>query len=243
MIHLSNLHMTDIEHMNWAVYFEENHAQRLQIDFSEEPQLSPEEKELIFPSIREFQKGEASDGRFLLKCARRFAKKNNVPEYPAAMEWFIREENWHSFYLKQYMDYHRVTVRDNSVLDTVFRLLRKIGGLRSEVIVLVTAEMIALPYYSALAKCTGSAALKSICTQMLADELRHIVFQSCTLYKMKTNPFERLLRILFMEITMTVVWCSMKKVFLAGGYSFRRFASECLGYLGQSIEIEKRGRL
>lgn len=106
---------------------------------------------------------------------------------------------------------------------------------------MVTAEMIALSYYSALAECVASPALKSICQQMLHDELKHIVFQSCTLYRMKTNPIERLLRILLMEVTMSVVWSSMKNVFHAGGYSFRRYAGDCLGYLKQSMEIEKRG--
>lgn len=239
MIRLSDLHMTDIEHFDWAAYFEENHAHRLQIDFEREPQLSREEKDLIFPSIRNFQKGEASEGRFLLKCAARYAKKNHAPEYLEAMEWFVREENWHSFYLKQYMDYYQEPVCADSVLDRIFRTLRKIGGLRSEIIVLVTAEMIALSYYSALAECVPSPALKSICAQMLKDELKHVVFQSCTLYKMKTNPLERMLRILLMEVTMSVVWGSMRNVFRAGGYSFKRYAGDCLGYLKQSIEIEK----
>lgn len=243
MIRLSDLHMTDIEHFDWAAYFEENHAHRLQIDFEKEPQLSIEEKELIFPSIRNFQKGEASEGRFLLKCAARYAKRNNEPEYLEAMEWFVREENWHSFYLKQYMDHHQVAACSDTMLDSIFRFLRKIGGLRSEVIVLVTAEMIALSYYRALAECVASPALKSICEQMLHDELKHIVFQSCTLYRMKTNPIERLIRILLMEVTMSVVWGFMSNVFRSGGYSFRRYAGDCLGYLKQSIEIEKSGRL
>ncbi len=241
MIRLSSLHITDIEHFDWPAYFENNHAHRLQIDFSKEPQLSSREKELIFPSIRRFQKGEASEGRFLLKCARNYAEKKNLPDYPEAMEWFVREENWHSFYLKQFMDYHQADVCSASILDSIFRALRKTGGLRSEVIVLVTAEMIALSYYSTLSECVDSPALKSICAQMLHDELRHIVFQSYTLYRMKTNFMERLFRILFMEITMSIVWCSMKNVFRAGGCSFKRYAGECLGYMKQSLEIEKKG--
>lgn len=242
MIRLSGLHMTDMEYTDWAAYFAENHEHRLQIDFSKEPQLSKQEKELIFPSIRNFQKGEASEGRFLLKCAARYAEKNDEPAYLGAMEWFVREENWHSAYLKQYMDYHNVPAGKTSLLDNIFRCLRKTGGLRSEVIVLVTAEMVALSYYSALAECVDSPALKSICAQMLRDELPHVVFQSHTLHRMQSCPAQRLLRILFMEVTMTVVWFSMKDVLIAGGYSFKRFAGDCLGYLGQSLEMEKCGK-
>ena len=103
--------------------------------------------------------------------------------------------------------------------------------------------MIALSYYRALAECTASPALKHICRQMLKDELSHIVFQSYTLYKLKTRPLENLLRILLMEATMTAVWMSMKHVFQAGGYSYRRLAAESLGYLGQSINIAQNGTI
>lgn len=243
MILLSTLPMRDLSRFNWAAHFESNNNHRLQIDFTEEPELTPQEKKLISPSIQSFQKGEASEGRFLLHCARRYAGRNQAPEYPEAMKWFIREENWHSAYLKKFMDYHQIPARPHSFLDDVFRFLRKTGGLRSEIIVLVTAEMIALSYYRALAACVPSPALKSICRQMLKDELPHIVFQSHTLYKLKSHPLERLLRILLMEATMTVVWLSMKDVFLAGGYSYRRLAADCLGYLQQSIKLEKDGRL
>lgn len=243
MISLSSLPIADLNTFDWVAYFENNHKHRLQIDFSEEPELTPEEKRQIFPSIQIFQKGEASEGTFLLHCAEHYARKHNAPEYFEAMKWFVREENWHSAYLKKYMDYHRIPVRPHSFLDDIFRILRKTGGLSSEVIVLVTAEMIALSYYRALGECTASPALKSICRQMLKDELPHIVFQSYTLYKRKSGSLEKLLRILLMEITMTVVWLSTKNVFRAGGYSYRRLASDCLGYLRQSIEIADSARL
>ncbi len=243
MISLSTLPIGDLSQFDWIAHFKANHNHRLQIDFSAEPELTPEEKSLISPSIQSFQKGEASGGHFLLRCARRYADRNHDPEYPGAMEWFVREENWHSAYLRKYMDYHRIPVSRHSLLDDIFRLLRKTGGLRSEVIVLITAEMIALSYYRALAECVDSPALKSICRQMLKDELPHIVFQSHTLYKLKPHPIEKLLRILLMEAAMTVVWFCYKNVFQTGGYSYRRLAADCFGYLRQSIRIEEKGNL
>lgn len=242
MISLLTHPIHDPENFDWAAYFQNNNDHRLQIDFTGEPPLTPEEKDLIFPSIQIFQKGEASEGLFLLSCAERYARKNNAPEYLEAMKWFVREENWHSAYLKKYMDYHQIPVRSQSVLDNIFRFLRKTGGLKSEIIVLVTAEMIALSYYRALAECVDSPALKSICRQMLHDELPHILFQSRTLHHLMPGPWEKPLRILLMEITMTVVWFSVKEIFQTGGYSYRRLASDCLGYLRQSMEIAENGR-
>ena len=74
------------------------------------------------------------------------------------------------------MKWHRVPEKKYSVLDSIFRRLRQVNGIRSEVTVLVTAEIIALSYYTALKNATKSSALKSICSQMLHDELPHVVF-------------------------------------------------------------------
>lgn len=243
MVRLSSLHLGQLKHYNWTSYFTENHKHRLVIDFSHETGLSKREKQLIFPSIQRFQKGEGSDGHYLLDCVKRYAEKSGDPDYVEAMKWFIREENRHSAYLKEYMDYYHVPVCKHSFLDHIFRILRKIGGLKCEIIVLVTAEMLALSYYSALSECTDSYALKSICRQMLHDELRHIVFQSYTLHKMKKRPFENPLRIFLMELTVSAVWLSMKDVFLTGGYSFSRLLGESLGYLKQSFMIVKKGNI
>lgn len=243
MIRLASLQLGELKEYDWIAHFVTNHEHRLQIDFSQETKLSESEKNLIFPSIQRFHKGEASDGHHLLDCVKRYAEKTKQPDYLEAMKWFVREENWHSAYLKKYMDFYEVPACKHSILDSIFRKLRKSSGLKCEIIVLVTAEMIALSYYDALSKCTESDALKKICSQMLYDELRHVVFQSYTLYKMNTSPIENLARIILMELTVSVVWLAMKDVFRAGGYSFRHLLKESLGYLHQSIAITKRGKL
>ncbi len=225
--------MNRFHYREWVSYFENNDQKRLKVDFSKEKGLSDEEIALIFPSIRAFRKGEGSDGGHLMKTVEEWG----CPEYTEAMQWFVREENWHSSYLKQYMNYYQVEDMERSFLDHIFRSLRKLGGLKGEVTVLVTAEMIALTYYDALSKCTGSPALKAICRQMLHDELLHIMFQSYTLSHFKNRPSDVLGRILLMEFTLLFVWCAFHNVYRAGGYGFVRFFRENLGYLQQSVEL------
>lgn len=237
MIRITESKMNDFDYKEWVKYFRANNEKRLDLDFSQEQGLSAEEKALIFPSIRAFRKGEGSEGIHLLKTAGIWAEGNAEPDYAEAMLWFVREENWHSAYLKKFMDFYHVEDRKSSFLDHIFRRLRKFGGLKGEVTVLVTAEMIALTYYDALSRCTDSPALKSICRQMLHDELPHIMFQSRTLGLLKNSPADRLLRILLMEATLLFVWLAFHKVYRAGGYDFRRFLSENLGYLHQSIRL------
>lgn len=240
MVILLQSKMNQFHYKAWTKYFEANDRKRLQIDFSGETGLTDAEKKLIFPSIQAFQKGEGSDGAFLMYEVENFAYQNHKEEYIDAMRLFVKEENWHSAYLKKYMDYYGVKLKEKSFLDKCFRRLRKLGGLKCEITVLVTAEMIALTYYDALSRCTPSPALKSICAQMLHDELPHIMFQSYTLSLMKQGWLDRIGRIFFMEATLAAVWIAFHKVYLQGGYSLSRYIKENMGYLKQSVTLAAR---
>jgi len=224
---------------DWNMHFAGNNERRLTIDFSGENYLSRAQQRLIFPSIREFQKGEGSDGKCLMEAAEKFVNETGLKECRKAMEWFVREENWHSAYLRKYMDFYHIKVKRKSFLDKAFRKLRRLGGLKCEVTVLVTAEMIALTYYDALSKSTDSPALKSICSQMLHDEVPHIMFQSYTLSHFRNGFAEELARAMLMETTLLFVWGAFHKVYQAGGYDFTSYLKENLGYLRQSALLSR----
>ncbi len=195
MVNITHSKMNRFNYKAWKKYFIANDRKRLQIDFSREKDLTEVEKKLIFPSIQAFQKGEASNGNFLMRVVEDFAYKNHEEDYIEAMRQFVKEENWHSAYLKKYMDYHDVQSKDSTFLDRCFRRLRQLGGIKCEITVLVTAEIIALTYYDALSRCTASPALKEICAQMLNDELPHIMFQSYTLSHIENGWFDQALRV------------------------------------------------
>ena len=147
------------------------------------------------------------------------------------------------------MEIYDIQPLENIWIDKVFRVLRKLMGLECKVIVLVTAEMIALSYYTALSNATNSTLLKTICKQMLQDELKHVVFQSYTLHKISRkrnkilNTIVRAIRKGIMRITLQVVWIKYKKLFIKGGYSKKQFKTDSISYLNQSIQIEKSGKL
>lgn len=240
MTDLSALGLPPLHDFDWAGYFEQN--EKLRHDFLTEQPLDEQTKALIFPTMRMFQLGEASDGRHLLAAAEKYVKKSGDEAYRPAVRGFITEENRHSAYLKAYMTHHGVKPSGHTPLDSIFRRLRRLYGLRGEVTVLMTAEIIALSYYSALGRCTDSAELSRICEKMLYDELRHIVFQSRTLYKLGSSRAKRVFRRLFMEVTLLAVWLPLQRVLKAGGYEFRDFRAESMGYLSQSFILEQLGR-
>lgn len=240
MQNLNNLKMDGFTYQDWTAYFVKNGEQRLCIDFSQEQELPQPLHALVFPAIRLFQVGESSEGKHLLKTAEAFANAFGQPDYPETVKEFIKEENWHSAYLKKYMDFHKVNAADGSRLQGAFQKLRRLGGLKCEVNVLVTAEMIALTFYNALANCTASSALKSICAQMLHDELPHIVFQSYTLGHFKNNAVSHLWRKTLMCGVSLLLWLRFHKIYQVGGYGFLRFWQENFGYLRQSIQLTKK---
>lgn len=240
MVSLTQSDLNRFQYRDWISYFEENDAKRLKIDFSEEIPLSEDVQKNVFPSIRAFQKGEGSDGRFLLGAVDRYVENGGPMEYRQAMLLFVKEENWHSAYLKAYMDYYGVPSAKRSLLDAAFRKLRHMGGIKCEVTVLVTAEIIALTYYDALSNCSDSKALKQICKQMLDDEAPHVIFQSYTLSRLKSNGLDRFFRRLIMNVTLLFVWCAFHKPYQMGGYGFLRFMRENNENLQQSILLSQR---
>ncbi len=232
---------------NWIEYFKYNNLHLFKLDFNNNEELSIEEKKLITPSIRAFQIGEGSEGRHLTKVVGEFALKNDYKDYIDIMKWFILEENRHSQTLKKYMEIYQIDTTEKLWIDNVFRHLRKMMGLECEVIILVTAEMIALSYYTALSNATKSELLKTICSQMLNDELKHVVLQSDTLFRISKNRNKmvnvliRKLRKLVMRITVFVVWIKYKDLFIKGNYTYKLLKKHCIEYLNESINIEKTG--
>lgn len=249
MVDLKETKIEKLEEFDWVEYFQYNNAHLLKLDYEIKNELTKEEIALITPSIKAFQIGEGSEGKHLKKVVKKFAEKTEDFAYEKAMDWFVMEENRHSQTLKKYMEIYQIQPVQKIWMDKIFRQLRKLMGLECEVIVLVTAEMIALSYYTALANSTGSILLKTICQQMLQDELKHVVFQSYTLHKIGKDRKQgihkmvRNFRKFFMKVTSSVVFHQYKELFLKGGYDKIKFKKDCMSYLKQSIEIERSGIL
>lgn len=243
---------TKIENLNefdWIEYFKYNNEHLLKLDYNRNKELTEEEKRLITPSIKAFQIGEGSEGKHLSKVVKKFAKKNHYEAYIEIMRWFILEENRHSQTLKKYMEVYGIEPVSKLGIDRIFRILRKQMGLECEIIILVTAEMIALSYYTALGKATNSDLLKTICKQMLNDELKHVVLQSNTLHRISQkrnnliNGLIRMIRKFVMRVTVWVVWHKYKELFKKGEYPYKKFKEHCIEYLKESIYIEKKGEI
>ena len=215
-------------HTDWHCYFLANKNHFDHIAWSDGPELTGDESLVITRSIQQFQKGENSEGKHLI----RFAKRHRDATYLSAITDLIREEQTHSLVLGRFMESNGIPKIRSHWVDTIFRKLRQFGNLENSIRVLISAEIIAAVFYQALHDATNSPTLKAICKQILRDEEMHINFQSFTLKtffarkslvgKLWTRTFHRMLMI----GTTIVVWLTYFRLLTAGGFTMRSFQNK-----------------
>ena len=213
---------------NWHEYFISNQDHFAQIDIQDCSSISNAEIEIITKSIQQFQKGENSEGKNLIKYASAF----DQPFYPETIKLFIKEEQRHSSALGKFMKVNGIKKINEHWVDNVFRKLRNLAALENSLIVLLTAEIIAAVYYKFLKTSTKSRVLKEICTQILSDEQMHINFQCFTMKNFfdRRNRFGKLFVRTFHKVLMTgtaiTVWIFHKEIFKVNGIGFLTFYNE-----------------
>ncbi len=219
--------------VSWLEYYRSNRESLLDIPWERGAEITDSERTAIWDSVREFQLGESSEGKHIIRCADEFATRQRIPAYAEAFKLFIREEHRHARDLGRFMDVAGIPPRTRAWPDTVFRRLRHLGGLEISIAVLITAEIIAKIYYAALREATQSTVLRRLCDQILRDEREHVRFQ-CDYLAILRRGRQPLLfglteaahRFLFFGACI-VVWKNHGKAIRKGGMRFRRFWESC----------------
>jgi hypothetical protein len=237
----------------WRDHFARNLAVTAMLPWHNAPALSPDERAAIQGSIQQFQLGEGSSGRRLLDRAGIFAAKTGDEAFVPALALFVREEQRHSGQLLRFMEREGIPALPKHWVDSVFRRLRVLAGLELSLRVLVTAEIIAVPYYRALGAATTSPLLRGISEQILEDEAAHLRFQASMLARLGARRppaiewlafrFHRL----FLLGTTCVVWRGHRKVFRAARRTYRDLMKDALaefdGLERLSRDLRKIARL
>ncbi|MFG1684495.1 ferritin-like domain-containing protein [Nonomuraea sp. NPDC049269] len=131
----------------------------------------------VLASIQRFQVGESGDGAALI------AKADEAGDdaYSTAVRLFVGEEQNHARLLARLLSAAGAPTLPGHWSDTVFVRLRRMPGLRRELMVLMIAEVIALRYYRALRDGAGDPLAADVAARILADEERHVSFHSLRL--------------------------------------------------------------
>jgi hypothetical protein len=165
------------EFSHWIDHFEQNttvHARvDAAIDFDAECRLSDAVNRPLIASVRRFQLGESGDGAQLLRKA---AEAGDL-EYLSAARLFIAEEQQHAALLLRLLAYLGGEPMSRHWSDAVFVRLRRLMGLRTELMVLAVAEVVALSYYGGLAAAGPDSVVRAVAARIVDDEHAHVRFQ------------------------------------------------------------------
>jgi len=211
----------------WCAYFRDNGSKSWDLPWDDAYQLTKTERRAIEKSVQQFQLGEGAEGRRLLARGHAHARVTADGLFPEALTLFIREEQRHSAQLLRFMRLQGIPAVEKHWVDSVFRWVRVLAGLELELRVLVTAEVIAVPYYRALGRATRSVLLRSISDRILQDEAEHLRFQASTFSRLEVGRSRFVRRLVwqahrwFLAGTCCVVWIEHRSVFNSAGHSFR----------------------
>ena len=166
-----------------------------------------------------------------MRRANQFSSRNAIDSLPEAMQRFIREEQRHSAVLGLFLDRESIPRLHHHWVDHLFRRIRNLAGFELMLTVLVTAEFIAIPYYTAIHDATKSECLRKIARRILNDEVQHLEFQAdnLALCAAKRGDFGRLMSIVFqwlvLSLAAALVYSMHSRLFRAAGFGPLRFWS------------------
>jgi hypothetical protein len=213
----------------WYWHFREKRDGACALPWGDPNLLCTAECRLLARSVQQFQLGEWARGRGLVRRASLHPVLSTDPWFLPSLELFIAEEQYHSRMLGRFLDHEKIPRLGSHWLDSTFRRLRKLGGLEVCAMVLVTAEVLAVPFYQALRDATRSHLLRSICMRILRDEVAHLHYQALTLGLVRRPLHDKARAIRFFchsmlfHCTALLLWQQHHTVFRAAGWDFRRF--------------------
>ncbi|MET9696557.1 ferritin-like domain-containing protein [Streptomyces sp. NPDC006529] len=123
-------------------------------------------------SLQRFQIGEDGDGAALTAKARRAGDA----AYTEAVRLFVAEEQNHARMLALLLAAGGAGTLEGHWSDAAFVRLRRLLGLRVELLVLMVAEVVALRYYRAVRDGCPDPLASEVAGRILADEERHVPF-------------------------------------------------------------------
>lgn len=214
----------------WVRYYKENAKNLLAIPWERGCDLPTYELDEIVASLQAWQLGETSEGAHLKAAAAKYSEDNDDPLFNEAAALFTKEEQLHGELLGCFLDLTGAQRIKKNWGDSLFRMARyAVKSMETWCTPVIMVECLALIYYRALSDATSSQVLKTICRQILHDEIPHIRFQYerlAVILKPRTLTHRRLtifLQKLAFILVCLLVWTGHKRVFHAAGINFREY--------------------
>lgn len=217
----------------WRHYFLRQQGTLLAIPWERSPHLTPEERALVAPSLREFQQGEGLEGGHFFSCVAAYGKETGDMDYVEAHRLFMTEEKRHARDLARFLRQEGIPLLERpSRWNETFCWLGSRGGLETTLAIILMVEVIAQTYYAALRGATRSTVLRRLCEQILRDEKSHVRFQAERLAILRRKRsrlglfFNHGLDFFMFLGAGLACWMGHRRLLRASGFGFFRFWAE-----------------
>jgi len=213
----------------WLDYFQHNRDHRFDIPWERgvHPDLCL--RGPLIASLQRFQVGENGTGSHL----RVKAAATNDPDYQAALDLFIKEEQEHARLMAEVLQRLGAPLLENHWSDRIFVLLRRLFGLNLELLLLLMPEMIAKRFFRALHDGTRDLVLCAVFAQIGHDEEGHLAFHTdylqhafATLPLWKRGVLRAVWRVAFRAACLLVMF-DHRSALRAVGVSWAKFWWDC----------------
>src|SRR5262245_10315299 len=124
--------------LTWCEHFGAYASRQRTIPWCEAILLTNVQRQVLLPSLQDFQLGESSEGRHGMARAEAYGDRIGDPHYVHAIRLFFAEENRHADYLACYLRLHGAEPIRRSWTDFVFRRVRRLLGLEVLLTVLLS---------------------------------------------------------------------------------------------------------
>jgi len=165
---------TTFDSAQWRRYFEENRKMRPAVRLPNEIVLEDETQQALIKSFQRFQIGETGEGHHL----RKYAKSYGDPEYVKCVDMFIKEEQTHAQVLSQVILAMNGTLLRWHWTDLAFVTMRRMLHLKTELLILLIAEVIGKCFYKYVADKVDDKPLEEVFSLIVLDEIMHIKFHT-----------------------------------------------------------------
>jgi|GEM_PF-354267 len=156
----------------WRADFEVHQGQHADVNTSGMWVLAPVVESALRRSLPVFQLGETGAGFHLLNQARDVVSNDLL----CALRLFVIEEQEHARLHALVCQALDIPMLDDHWSERLFRRVRRVRGLRLELLMMLIAEFVAVDVYETLSDGVGDPTLSRIFARMHADELRHLEF-------------------------------------------------------------------
>jgi hypothetical protein len=158
--------------LQWLEHFRSSVARERPIQWDRGVDVPDTIREPVLQSLRVFQRGLSSPGLNLRSKVRRSC----APEYAECVDLYVREKQIHAELLLQLVWRSGSEPAGRAFIDFLFRRVRRRFDWARELTVLLTAEMVSMPFLRVLSNHVNDPVFRQVLESILADQAYHLGF-------------------------------------------------------------------